>query len=398
VTAAGLARSARSRAAQLARTARSRAAHLARTGALLALALAAGCSSVPLEPPGAPAPVRPRGDPTAPPSAATPVPGQTPQAGARPSRGGAYYQDDGPGNRPPAALHAIPDAVPRAEPLHPAANRPYTVFGQRYVPRPELTSHRERGMASWYGRKFHGRPTSSGERYDMYGMTAAHPTLPIPSYVRVTSIRTGRTVVVRVNDRGPFLNRRVIDLSYTAAHRLGYVDAGSTEVEVELLQPPVAAARGPVQTAVRADVAVAPGPAEPAPPPTPMLAEAQPALTIETLIDDRPVLSGEIADAPLLVAVATMTPVAAASPSGPATGEPEPVWLQFGAFASRGGADAVKARVAREQSWLAVPVDVVRHGDLWRVRAGPWADREDARTAAERIVAAGSQRPIVVTR
>jgi rare lipoprotein A len=129
----------------------------------------------------------------------------------------------------------VPDAVPRSEALHPWANRPYTVLGQQYVPTTGVKVYRERGMASWYGRKFHGQPTSSGERYDMYAMTGAHPTLPIPSYVRVTNLRNGRNVVVRINDRGPFSNKRLIDLSYTAAYKLGYVATGTAEVEVELI-------------------------------------------------------------------------------------------------------------------------------------------------------------------
>ena len=149
--------------------------------------------------------------------------------------GGAYYLDDGPGHHPMPPIETLVDAVPRAEPLHPRANRPYQVFGRDYVPLTERGEFREQGFASWYGRKFHGRPTSTGEPYDMYGMTAAHPTLPLPSYVRVTSLENGRSVVVRVNDRGPFLRGRVIDLSAAAAHRLGYLNAGSARVDVELI-------------------------------------------------------------------------------------------------------------------------------------------------------------------
>ena len=132
---------------------------------------------------------------------------------------------------------SIPDAVPRAEPLHRYANRPYRVFGKDYVPVARLAPFRQTGMGSWYGRRFHGLPTSSGERYDMYAMTAAHPTLPIPSYARVTNPANGRSVVVRINDRGPFHSNRIIDLSYTAAWKLGYVEAGSTRLEVEALLP-----------------------------------------------------------------------------------------------------------------------------------------------------------------
>jgi rare lipoprotein A len=153
-----------------------------------------------------------------------------------PAKGG-YYKDDGPGEQPPADLAGIPDAEPRSEPLHRYANRPYTVFGRRYVPLAEVQPFRQRGLASWYGRRFHGQRTSSGEVYDMYAMTAAHPTLPIPSYVRVTSVANGRSVVVRVNDRGPFHASRIIDLSYAAAYRLGFVQAGSAQVEVEVIVP-----------------------------------------------------------------------------------------------------------------------------------------------------------------
>jgi rare lipoprotein A len=159
-----------------------------------------------------------------------------PREETAPAKGG-YYKDDGPGDKPPANLAEIADAEPKAEPMHRYANRPYTVFGNRYVPLAEVQPFRQRGLASWYGRRFHGQRTSSGEVYDMYAMTAAHPTLPIPSYVRVTSVANGRSVVVRVNDRGPFHGARIIDLSYAAAHRLGFVQAGSTQVELESIVP-----------------------------------------------------------------------------------------------------------------------------------------------------------------
>jgi rare lipoprotein A len=150
---------------------------------------------------------------------------------------GAYYKDDGPGASPPADLAAIPDAVPRAEPLHRFANRPYQVFGRDYVPIASAEQFRQTGIGSWYGRRYHGAPTSSGEPYNMYAMTAAHPTLPIPSYVRVTNPANGRSVVVRINDRGPFHAERIIDLSYTAAWKLGFAEAGSARVEVESVVP-----------------------------------------------------------------------------------------------------------------------------------------------------------------
>lgn len=156
--------------------------------------------------------------------------------GSAPKKGG-YYKDDGPEANPPGNLASVPDARPRVEPLHRFANRPYEVFGKKYVPLASVQAFRQRGIASWYGKRFHGQKTASGETYDMYAMTAAHPTLPIPSYARVKSLRTGATVVVRINDRGPFHSSRIIDLSYVAAYRLGLLGTGSGEVEIESVIP-----------------------------------------------------------------------------------------------------------------------------------------------------------------
>lgn len=152
-------------------------------------------------------------------------------------RPGGYYKDDGPHERPPANLDRVADAVPRTEPLHKFANRPYTALGQQYVPMTSLQPFRQRGLATWYGKRYHGQKTSSGEVYDMYAMSAAHPTLPIPSYARVTNLANGRSVVVRINDRGPFKSARVIDLSYVAAYKLGFIQAGQAQVEVEAIVP-----------------------------------------------------------------------------------------------------------------------------------------------------------------
>ena len=147
-------------------------------------------------------------------------------------RGGAYYQDDGPPVEKGPDPIKVPNAVPREEPRSRYGNAPYTVFGKRYYPLQSAMGYREVGEATWYGKKFHGRKTSSGEIYDMYKMTAAHKTLPLPTYVRVRRLDTDETVVVRVNDRGPFLRGRIIDLSYVAARRLGVVVLGKTKVEV----------------------------------------------------------------------------------------------------------------------------------------------------------------------
>lgn len=139
---------------------------------------------------------------------------------------------------PPNVL-SIPDAQPRIEPRSRYGNpADYEVFGTRYFVLTSAAGFRDRGRASWYGTKFHGRRTSSGEPYDMFAMTAAHKTLPLPTYVRVRHLGNGKTVVVKVNDRGPFHQGRIIDLSYAAAARLDIVDAGSAEVEIEAIEPP----------------------------------------------------------------------------------------------------------------------------------------------------------------
>ncbi len=247
---------------------------------------------------------------------------------------GAYYKDDGPGANPPADLAAIPDAVPRAEPLHRFANRPYQVFGKDYVPRTRVAPFRESGVASWYGRRYHGNATSSGEKYDMYAMTAAHPTLPIPSYARVTSPATGRSVVVRVNDRGPFHAERIIDLSYTAAWKLGFAQAGSARVEVE---------------------SVVPGSA---PPPAEAAQEQAP------------------------------VPQAKADAGG--------LFLQLGAFSSREAAENFRARAYRELAWLSDAIHVVPGGPGFRLHLGPFRSQDDARLMADRIQAELSLRPLVV--
>lgn len=152
-------------------------------------------------------------------------------------RKGGYYKDDGPEAKPPSNLDSIADATPRSEPLHKWANRPYQAMGKNYTPLTSVQSFKQRGLASWYGKKFQGQKTSSGELYDMYKMTAAHPTLPIPSYVRVTRVSSGKSVIVRVNDRGPFHGGRIIDLSYVAAYKLGYIQNGQAEVTIEAIVP-----------------------------------------------------------------------------------------------------------------------------------------------------------------
>ncbi|MFT7300503.1 MAG: rare lipoprotein A [Porticoccus sp.] len=157
--------------------------------------------------------------------------------GASSSSSGGYGYGDGPPLKD-IDVSGLPDAMPKLEPITKAGNKnPYTVMGETYQLLPTSSGYREHGIASWYGNKFHGRKTSNGETYDMYGMTAAHKTLPIPSYVRVTNMENGRSVVVRVNDRGPFHGGRIIDISYAGAKKLGYSANGTANVEVVAIDP-----------------------------------------------------------------------------------------------------------------------------------------------------------------
>ena len=261
---------------------------------------------------------------------------QPPPAASAPAKG-AYYKDDGPGANPPADLAAIPDPVPRLEPLHRFANRPYQVFGKDYVPAAQLAPFRQSGVASWYGRRYHGAPTSSGERYDMYAMSAAHPTLPIPSYARVTNLANRRSVVVRINDRGPFHSDRIIDLSYTAAWKLGYADVGSARVEVATILP--------------GDIS--PG-------------------TVSARAESRP------------------EPEQNQGAKG--------VFLQLGAFSAREAAENFRVRVYRELAWLSEPIQVIDGGAVFRLHLGPYRSQDEARAIADRFQTEFNLRPVLVVR
>ncbi len=164
----------------------------------------------------------------------------------------------------PAARQLPPDAVPRPEPPSKYGNGPvYEVFGERYTVLSSGSGYRERGVASWYGKKFHGRLTSNREPYDMYAMTAAHKTLPLPSFVKVRNLKNGRTVIVRVNDRGPFVHNRIIDLSYSAALKLDMVEDGTSLVEVTAITFDGPGGDRPVRAAVPAKPPAAPASPEP---------------------------------------------------------------------------------------------------------------------------------------
>ncbi|MEY3183132.1 MAG: hypothetical protein RLZ35_1117 [Pseudomonadota bacterium] len=150
----------------------------------------------------------------------------------------AKNTDGPPLGKPLVDVYKVPNAVPRHEPLSRIGNRPsYTVFQQHYRVLPSSHGFKERGPASWYGRKWHGRKTANGETYDMYAMTAAHKHLPLPTYLKVTNLENGRHIIVRVNDRGPFHGKRIVDLSYAAAAKLDLVSPGTAWVEIEAIHP-----------------------------------------------------------------------------------------------------------------------------------------------------------------
>ena len=253
---------------------------------------------------------------------------------------GGFYKDDGPGLFAPSNLEEIPDAVPRMEPLLSGPMRPYVVLGKGYVPMTRLEPYKDRGIATWYGRRYHGKPTSSGEAYDMYAMTAAHTLLPIPSYVRVTNLANKKSVVVRVNDRGPFIGNRLIDLSYTAAYKLGLATAGSGMVEVEVIIP---------------------GSPEP----------------------------GKTSGASPNIAPAAVQPVAPAKPM--ATG----FFVQLAAFSSKENADAYLQKIREQKELQGEPLQIRENAGLFRIHAGPYPSDAAARQSAERVARLLNIRPLV---
>ena len=344
-----------------------------------------GCGSAPRQP-------EPRAE-SPPPVAKAPAHAQTPAPAPRTSRGGGYYLDDGPGDSPPPDLDAVPEPVPQLEPLHRAAMRPYVVLGQSFTPMTELQPYKARGMASWYGRRYHGKRTSNGEIYDMYSISAAHPTLPIPSYARVTHVGSGKSVVVRVNDRGPFLENRVIDLSYTAAHRLGVIGGGSALVDVEAVIPDSIAPGTTVVLAPRARVsAVKPAPAAGTRTPS---GSAQ--IAVEGVGAGDPILAIAAAarDVDPAAAVPAETPPQPAPVFRETAQDVSGVYLQLGAFGSRENAESYLARAKVQFDWLAERLQVRAREGLFRVHAGPYVNAGDARQAADRIASTLGVKPVV---
>lgn len=414
--------------------------------------------------------------------ASGPTPSTTPTPGpgkTRPLPPGS----DGPPDNPPADLALVPDAEPRIEPIRSGGpNKPYTVLGRSYEPQTADAPWRERGSASWYGRKFHGKRTASGEVYSMYGMTAAHRTLPIPSYARVRNVANGREVIVRINDRGPFHSDRIMDLSYTAALKLGVLGGGTAQVEVERLTfadirtgawrrdgvPTVAAATEPPRAGPTAGAAVAAAPPEPsvtppappASPPRPVLVQPQGREAVAVLVatttlprptassvanalppdlrpaDEPPAASSEVyavqpstrvkagdvtpafnpatysGPRPGAVATAdvssTALPTATAATPAPDlppeqrarayTTEARGFWVQLGAFKQREGAENFQRRVAAEFDVLSPLLAIFSESSIFRLQAGPYASRDEARGVARKVREVLSLVPVIVER
>lgn len=254
---------------------------------------------------------------------------------------------------PSPAVESVPHPDPEPQTLlarHRLSSPSYSMLEP--APATRIEPWREQGRASWYGRQFHGNPTASGEPYDMYALTAAHPTLPMPSHARVTNLANGLSVVVRINDRGPFHKGRIIDLSYAAAYRLGYANDGSAEVEVEQI-----------------------------------LGDEVPPDVVRPAAPDRARARSRKAPA----AVATLTP---ALPSAADGG----IFLQLGAFSSRGRAERFSATVQRETRALADRIELLTEGEHFRLHAGPYDSVEEARAAADRIGEKLKLRPLLIVR
>lgn len=332
-------------------------------------ALLGGCAAVKAPFSGKAHMPAPRIKPGKHPPIATTLPALPPANSGR----GGYYQDDGPGDDPPPGLEDLPDAEVRAEPLSRYANRPYVVFGKSYTPMLDQQPFTQRGMSSWYGKKFHGQKTSSGEIYDMYKMSAAHPTLPIPSYARITHVASGKQVVVRINDRGPFHAGRIVDLSYSAALKLGMLRAGSGEVVLERLLPNAGEQLATVRRMA----------ADPDPTPALVAPADVTALILENKAEIKAVKAheGQPGGAPPLAA------------SAPAAG----FYVQLGAFSGAGKAAEIRAR-ATGHGWAAHTVEVVAAGPLHKVLGGPFASRDAAMQALRAVPAALGVRPIVIKR
>lgn len=388
--------------------------------AALALLVLAGCGTVPTSDERISRAPRTSGPVIRAPSTTKPATGLPTLPPANSGRGG-YYQDDGPGDSPPANLADVPDADVRNDPLLPRSNRPYVVLGKTYTPITDNEPFTQVGMGTWYGKKFHGQRTSSGEIYDMYKMTAAHPTLPIPSYARVSNMVSGATVVVRINDRGPFHDKRAIDVSYTAALKLGLLGKGSHELKIERILPEevdrmlatregVSGTKAPRLRSQSQSEARLSSYAGEGGKPSSNTSQTL-VLTPKAIPDGTSVVATVPAPAPAAVpSPALVATPATAGASGGSALTPEiqalmladrapaavgGFYLQLGAYARAENAEVVRGKLASNGFGT---LEVVQSGAVHRLYGGPFATRQEALQAAQALPAALSLKPIVVQR
>ena len=309
------------------------------------LGVIAACSSVPLDQP-APPPVQISKPAVSKPRPPEPVKHENWEPAPQ---GGGYYLDDGPGEVRPANLDELPSAQPQLEPIAIRNTRPYTVMGQSFTPQTSLEEpYQQKGRASWYGKKFHGAKTANGEIYDMHQMTAAHPTLPLPSYAKVTNLSNGKSVIVRVNDRGPFLRGRIIDLSYAAAFQLDYIKQGSAEVMVEKMTPDL----------------------------------------IAQYHADR---SGKS----LVAQSHTVDQVSMARPQAFSPISRTPLYLQIGAFGNKSNAEALVGKVVSSHESFGKASQILSESGVHRVLVGPFASIDQANEAAIELSAFVEVQPVI---
>ena len=284
-----------------------------------------------------------------------PVPTSAQTTGQKPAnqpatanKSGGYYLDDGPGDNPPKDIDSIPNASPKKEPYLERANKPYKALGATYTPMTAWQPYKERGVASWYGKRYHGKKTSSGEVYDMYSMSAAHTTLPLPSYVKVTNPANGRFVIVRVNDRGPFKSSRVIDLSYAAAYKLRFTSQGSTLVEVEAIDPN-------------------------------NIANYEQTISLKNVEKTTERISEKTSVTPAIVVQPTATTTANNSSAM------IQYFVQAGAFKNEVNAQALAKRIQSLEIAPNAGINSVYNNDLYRLKLGPYDTKPEAELAASKI-------------
>lgn len=314
----------------------------------------------------------------APPS--TEVPATT-----KPGAGG-YYLDDGPSENAPANIDGIPGATPKYEQPNKRANRPYSAAGKKFAPMTQYTPYKKQGIASWYGKRFHGKKTSTGEIYDMYAMSAAHTTLPIPSYAKVTNPANGRAVIVRVNDRGPFIGNRILDLSYAAAYQLRLIKQGSGLVEIELINTsPEALRKTPNQSSIQLSSSTTSTTPNTTPPAEVQIKPLEPIPAAQTVIE-RPIATSE----PTLTNQAETKTAIVTPPSKVDMPNQEPIsivqyYVQAGAFKNEMNSDQLIKRIQDLDLAEYVGIAKVYNNNLYRVKLGPYESKQEAEGDATNI-------------